>query len=176
MRSRHRVRPVAAGAVPRRIGAMNVDEFQTLLKPVTDLISVNAVDSALAEELNRRFPPGGPTFDAIETACHEAIAAGWMCTQGGEGRRFGRIVEPCAATGGLSVDVVDLVDIAGPHHRHPTGEICMVMPVTRDARFDGVAHGWCVFEPGSEHRPTVTNGEAIVLYMLPEGRIEFTGE
>ena len=27
-----------------------------------------------------------------------------------------------------------------------------------------------------EHRPTVTNGEAIVLYMLPQGRIEFTGE
>ena len=46
----------------------------------------------------------------------------------------------------------------------------MVMPVTEEARFDGVARGWRVFEPGSEHRPTVTNGEAIVLYMLPEGR------
>ena len=52
----------------------------------------------------------------------------------------------------------------------------MVMPVTDGARFDGVSRGWCVFEPGSDHRPTVTDGEAIVLYMLPEGSIEFTGE
>ena len=155
---------------------MDVNKFQTLLRPVAELASANSVDSALAEELNRRFPPGGTTFDGIEKACHEAIEQGWMCTQGGEGRRFGRVVEPCEATAGLSVDVVDLVDIVGPHHRHPTGEICMVMPVTEDARFDGVARGWCVFEPGSEHRPTVINGEAIVLYMLPEGRIEFTGE
>ena len=99
-----------------------------------------------------------------------------MCTQGGEGRRFGRVVKPCEATGGLSVDVVDLVDIVWPHHHHPTGEICMVMPVTEGARFDGMARGWCMFEPGSEHRPTGTDGEAIVLYMLPEGRIEFTGK
>ena len=52
----------------------------------------------------------------------------------------------------------------------------MVMPVTEGARFDSMARGWCMFEPGSEHRPTVTGGEAIVLYMLPEVRIEFTGE
>ena len=155
---------------------MNADRFQSLLKPVTDVISANAVDSALAEELNRRFPPGDATFDGIESACREAIAQGWMCTQGEDGRRFGRVVEPSDATGGLSVDVVDLIDIVGPHHRHPTGEICMVMPVTEGARFDGMARGWCTFEPDSEHRPTVTDGEAIVLYMLPGGRIEFTGE
>lgn len=155
---------------------MREDRFQRLLKPVTDVVSANAVDSALAEELNRRFPAGGTTFDAIECACREAIAQGWMCSQGGEGRRFGRVIEPCEATGGLSVDVVDLADIVGPHHRHPTGEVCMVMPVTEGARFDGKARGWCTFEPGSEHRPTVTDGEAIVLYMLPGGSIEFTGE
>jgi hypothetical protein len=155
---------------------MNANRFQRLLKPVTDLVSANAVDPVLAEALKRRFPPGGETFDAIESACRDAIAQGWMCTQGGEGRRFGRVVEPCEATAGLSVDVVDLVDIVGPHHRHPTGEICMVMPVTEGARFDGTARGWCVYEPGSEHRPTVTDGEAIVLYMLPGGSIEFTGE
>ena len=155
---------------------MNVNDFQTLLKPVTDLVSGNTVDSALAEELNRRFPAGSATFDAIEKAGHDAIDEGWMCTQGGEGRRFGRVIEACETTQGLSVDVVNLVDIVGPHHRHPTGEICMVMPVTDGARFDDMPRGWCVFEPGSEHRPTVTNGEAVVLYMLPEGRIEFTGE
>jgi hypothetical protein len=124
---------------------MNVENFQQLLKPVTDYVSSQAVDSALAENLNRRFPQDGETFTAIEAACHE-----------------------------LSVDVVDLKNIVGPHHRHPTGEICMIMPVTEGARFDGMPRGWCVFEPGSDHRPTVTHGQALVLYMLPDGKIEFT--
>ncbi len=34
-------------------------------------------------------------------------------------RRFGRVIEPGPKSGGLSVDVVDLEDVAGPHHRHP---------------------------------------------------------
>lgn len=155
---------------------MNVDSFQKLLEPVTDFISGQAVDLALAEKLNRSFPEDGETFKAIEAACHEAIADGWMCMQGSNGRRYGRVVESSEKTGGLSVDVVDLENIVGPHHRHPTGEICMIMPVTEGARFDGMPRGWCVFEPGSDHRPTVDNGEALVLYMLPEGRIEFTGQ
>ena len=155
---------------------MNVDSFQGLLKPVTDFVSGQAVEPALADQLNHRFPADGETFNAIEAACHEAILDGWMCVQGSAGRRFGRVIEASEATGGLSVDVVDLENIVGPHHRHPTGEICMIMPVTGDARFDGMSRGWCVFEPGSDHRPTVTNGEALVLYMLPEGKIEFTGQ
>ena len=153
---------------------MNIERFQELLKPVTDFVSSQIVSPDLAEELNRRFPHDGETFEAVEAACHEAILDGWMCAQGTEGRRFGRIIEPGEETGRLSVDVVDLKNIVGPHHRHPTGEICMIMPVTEGARFDGKPRGWCVFEPGSDHRPTVTNGEALVLYMLPEGKIEFT--
>ncbi len=155
---------------------MNIERFQELLKPVTDFVSSQAVSPALANELNRRFPHDSELFNAIEAACHEAIADGWMCAQGTEGRRFGRVSEPSQETGGLSVDVVDLQDIVGPHHRHPNGEICMIMPVTGEARFDGNPRGWCVFEPGSDHRPTVTDGEALVLYMLPDGRIEFTGQ
>ena len=153
---------------------MNIERFQKLLKPVTDFVSSQIVSPDLAEELNRRFPHQGETFNAIEAACHEAISDGWMCVQGTAGRRFGRVIEPCEETGRLSVDVVDLENIVGPHHRHPTGEICMIMPVTESARFDGKPRGWCVFEPGSDHRPTVTGGEALVLYMLPQGKIEFT--
>ena len=153
---------------------MNVESFQKLLKPATDFVSGQVVNPNLAEELNRRFPHKSETFIAIEAACHEAISDGWMCAQGTAGRRFGRVIEPSEETGRLSVDVVDLKNIVGPHHRHPTGEICMIMPVTEIARFDGKTRGWCVFEPGSDHRPTVTDGEALVLYMLPEGKIEFT--
>ncbi|MGD9138184.1 MAG: DUF4863 family protein [Desulfobacterales bacterium] len=153
---------------------MQISEFQLLLKPVTDLVSRMAIDAKLAEELNRRFPPGGKAFDAIEKACHAAIEAGWMCANGDPGRRWGRVIEPCEETGGLSVDVVDLADLVGSHHSHPGGEVCMVMPITPDAKFDGTSRGWCVFEPGTAHYPTVSDGQALVLYMLPDGKIDFT--
>ena len=65
-------------------------------------------------------------------------------------------------------------DIAGPHHAHPQGEIDLVMPLDADACFDGRAAGWLVYPPGSAHRPTVSQGRALVLYLLPAGQIQFT--
>ena len=154
---------------------MKISEFQALLKPVTDLISSGAINGTLAKNLNNQFPPGGETFDAIERACHEAIADGWMCANGDEGGpRWGRVIEPCEETGGLSVDVVDLADLVGGHHSHPGGEVCMVMPITPGAQFDGTDRGWCVFAPETGHHPTVSNGQALILYLLPDGKIEFT--
>ena len=153
---------------------MDQDHFRSLMKPVMAAIAGRAVDQTLANELNHRFAPESEAFKAIEAACHEAIQDGWMCSHGSEGRRFGRVIEPGPETHDLSVDVVQLRDIVGPHHAHPTGEICMTMPVTPSAKFDGQGAGWCVNEPGSAHHPTVTDGEALVLYLLPGGRIEFT--
>jgi hypothetical protein len=153
---------------------MNLEKFRTLVEPVLTTISQANIDSDLEARLNAAFPPSSALFGDIENACHEPIKAGWMCSQGGEGRRFGRVVEPLAETNNLSIDVVDLTDIVGPHHRHPTGEVCMIMPVTEGAKFDGRDAGWCVNPPGSAHRPTVRNGRALVLYLLPEGKIEFT--
>lgn len=153
---------------------MDQQEFTDLLKPVMQAVAGQRIDQSLANDLNHRFPPGGDDFKAIESACHSAIAAGWMCSQGAEGRRFGRVVEPAPETDDLSVDVVQLKDIVGPHHSHPNGEICLTMPVTPTAKFDGKGAGWCVYEPGSAHNPTVTDGEALVLYLLPEGKINFT--
>lgn len=152
---------------------MTPDAFRALMLPVTQAIAGRPVDRALAAHLNQAFPGDGAAVRGIEAACHAAIAAGWMCSQGGEGRRFGRVVEPADDTARLSVDVVDLTEIVGPLHSHPDGEICLVMPVDADARFDGKGRGWCVYGPGSAHRPTVRGGRALVLYLLPEGRIEF---
>ncbi len=39
---------------------------------------------------------------------------------------------------------------------------------------DGGGAGWCVYEPGSARHPTVTGGEALVLYLLPDGEIDCT--
>jgi hypothetical protein len=53
-------------------------------------------------------------------------------------------------------------------------EIDLIMPLTLDARFDTRPAGWCVYEAGSAHSPTVTQGRALVLYLLPQGAINFT--
>ncbi len=153
---------------------MNQKTFQNLMMPVIEAISGKAVDQKMAEALNQEFPPDSEVFGNVEAACHAAIEAGWMCAHGDEGRRFGRVIKPSPETHDFSVDVVQLVDVVGPHHSHPTGEICMTMPVTDGAKFDGHDAGWCVNDPGSAHNPTVSGGEALVLYLLPGGEIEFT--
>jgi hypothetical protein len=153
---------------------MDVERFRDLVRPLTEAVGGKPVEAHLADELERLFPSDGAGFRAVEEACHQAIEAGWMCSQGGAGRRFGRVIETGPETRGLSVDVVDLEDVVGPHHRHPSGEVCMIMPRTLGARFDGAGRGWKVYAPGSAHHPTVTGGAALVLYMLPGGRIEFT--
>ncbi len=155
---------------------MTRTEFTELVAGVTVRIANRPVDEALETELERTFPAQGRVCRALHDACREGIAEGWMCAQGGPGRRFGRVLEATAATHHLSVDVVELEDVVGPHPRHPTGEICLVMPAAEGATFDGRGAGWLVYGPGSAHRPTVRNGKAIVLYMLPDGLIEFTNQ
>jgi len=154
----------------------DLKQLRAIVAPVLEIVSRTKIDSNLEARLNNDIPPSSDVFRGIEKACHQAIAAGWMCRQGGEGRRFGRVLEATPENAHLSLDVVDLTDVVGPHHRHPTGEICMVMPVTQGSLFDGRGAGWCVNPPGSAHHPTVTNGRAIVLYLLPDGKIEFTQE
>ena len=124
--------------------------------------------------LNRTFPGDGEVFAAIEDGCHAAIEAGWMCNREAGGIRYGRVLKPGQGTHGFSVDVVHMNDVKGPHHRHPLGEIDMIMPISADATFDGQPKGWLVYGPETAHCPTVSDGEALVLYLLPDGRIEFT--
>ena len=153
---------------------MTPEQFRGLLAPITEAIAGKPLDGELEAELNRRFPPDSAVFDDIHAACRKAIAAGWMCSREAGGIRFGRVVKPGAELHGFSVDVVEMDDIRGPHHRHPNGEIDMIMPLTPDAKFDGRGRGWKVYRPGSAHYPTVTEGKALVLYLLPQGAIEFT--
>ena len=50
----------------------------------------------------------------------------------------------------------------------------LIMPLSPSAKFDGRGAGFLVYPAGSAHSPTVTGGKALVLYLLPEGAIEFT--
>ena len=147
--------------------------FQSLVRRVTDSIAGAALDGALERRLNQEYPAGGEWYRSVEAACHEAIAEGWMCTEGSGRRKFGRIFEPTPDLAGFSVDVVDIDDLVGNYHRHPTGEIDLIMPATADATFDARGAGWLVYAPGSGHRPTVKRGRAVILYLLPQGRIEW---
>ena len=150
------------------------ERLREVIAPVTRRIAGRALGAALEIELNRRFPASSATVEAIASACRAGIDEGWLCTQGGGKRRFGRVFEPDDALAGFSVDVVDITDLVGNHHMHPTGEIDLIMPIDPAAKFDGRGAGWLVYEPGSDHRPTVTEGRALILYLLPQGRIEWT--
>jgi hypothetical protein len=152
---------------------MGQAQFRSLVQQVTGAIGGAALDGALERKLNQEFAAGGDTYRSLEAACREGIAEGWMCTQGGGQRKFGRIFEPAPDLSGFSVDVVDIDDLVGNYHRHPTGEIDLIMPVTPEATFDARGPGWLVYAPGSGHRPTVKRGRVLILYLLPEGRIEW---
>lgn len=151
-----------------------VEDFSALIALLTATLQGRALDEQLAADLNRLHPAGSPSFDAIFKACQTGVAAGWMCQHEAGGIRYGRVIKPTPATHGYSVDVVEMADVVGPHHSHPHGEIDLVMPLEGDARFDGQGAGWKVYGPGSAHKPTVMGGRALVLYLLPEGAIQFT--
>ena len=154
---------------------MTPETFKALIAEIAGASAGRPLDAKLAAELNSRFPASGATFRAIDEACHAAIAAGWMCNREAGGIKYGRVVkadDPILR--GFSVDVVRMTNIKGPHHRHPNGEIDLVLPITPSAKFDGHGAGFVVYGPGSAHHPTVSDGEALVLYLLPGGAIEFT--
>jgi hypothetical protein len=149
-------------------------EFETLIAGVTRWVAGKPLDRALETQLNAKFSATSPTFKAIEAACRQAISEGWMCERAAAGIKYGRVAKPSPALDGFSIDVVDMEDVEGPHHRHPNGEIDMIMPQSGAARFDGQGAGWRVYGAGSAHVPTVAGGRALVLYLLPGGAIEFT--
>jgi hypothetical protein len=149
-------------------------DLQQSLASLTRQLAGKDLVPALADWLNAEAGPGSATYEAISAACRAGVAEGWLCTREGGGIKYGRIFKPTPELAGFSVDVVDMDDIAGPHHTHPNGEIDLLMPMQGEARFDGQPAGWVVYPPGSAHRPTVTQGRALVLYLLPEGAIQFT--
>jgi hypothetical protein len=152
---------------------MERGRFRALVQGGTSAIAGATLDGALERRLNREVAAGGETVRALAAAGSEGIAQGWMCTQGEGRRKFGRIFEPAPDLAGFSVDVVDIDSLVGNYHRHPAGEIDLIMPATPEATFDARGAGWLVYAPGSGHRPTVKGGRVVVLYLLPEGKIEW---
>ncbi|MDB5744589.1 MAG: hypothetical protein JWR68_2904 [Polaromonas sp.] len=148
-------------------------EFREQVTQLTAQLAGRPLDADLDRWLNAAHGADSATYRQLKQTCMAGVAQGWLCEREGGGIRYGRIFKPADDLHGFSVDVVDMQDIAGPHHAHPNGEIDLIMPLD-DALFDGRPAGWLVYPPGSAHRPTVTSGRALVLYLLPQGSIEFT--
>jgi Domain of unknown function (DUF4863) len=153
---------------------MSAEQFRTQIAQLTNQIGARPIDADLDAWLNAEHGAGSASYAQLKASCEAGVAEGWLCNREGGGIRYGRIFKPADDLNGFSVDVVDMHDIAGPHHAHPNGEIDLIMPIDDGALFDGRPAGWLVCEPGSAHHPTVSNGRALVLYLLPAGSIEFT--
>jgi len=152
----------------------NRDHFQRLVANIAAQVAGRPLDASLDRWLNSEHGANSDTYRDLKDACVAGVQEGWMCEREGGGIRYGRVLKASDELHRFSVDVVEMKDIVGPHHVHPQGEIDLIMPLEGDALFDGRPAGWCVYPPGSAHRPTVTEGRALVLYLLPEGQIEFT--
>jgi len=153
---------------------MSVDNFRQQLVALTGELQGRALDNSLQDWLNAEHGVDSSTYQNLQQSCREGVAEGWLCAREAGGIRYGRIFKPAGDLQGFSVDVVEMDDVAGPHHAHPGGEIDLVMPQQGEAQFDNHPAGWVVYEPGSDHRPTVSGGRALVLYLLPDGSIEFS--
>ncbi len=136
-------------------------------------------EDAVLAALRARFPEDGPVLAKVAETLRAGVADGTLCHRGEPPARFSRVAKPGPATSDLSVDVVWLTG-AGLRHAHPRGEITFGIadaasdPAT--VRFDGRPPGWQVRAPGSVHTPTVTGGGMILLYVLPEGAIDWRPE
>ena len=148
------------------------EQFVDLLRPLAEAlrgVDVEAADAAAQAE--RAAPFTGERVGAIRSAAIANIDSEWLMPKAAGGIRFGRVAKDLC---GFSVDCVQM-DRPGPRHRHPNGEIDLCFATKGAARFDGNAEGWVVYGRDSEHVPTVTDGEMLILYFLPGGAIDFLG-
>lgn len=151
-------------------------EFLDTMGQIASAIAGRPLDGDLQRFLNDRFPVQGNVFKRLHSLCQQGEVEGWLMGQSAGGITFGRAIKPGQGAGNFSVDVVRMADIAGPHYIHTTGEIGAILPISGTPKFDQWTQGWYVYPPGSDHSPTVAGGDAYILYLLPEGKIEFTGK
>ena len=150
---------------------MEINEFGEKVNKIIQEIAGKPIERSLATHLNNEFPPESEIFQQISSLCSRGIDEGWLCNNEAGGIRYGRAIKDLQ---GFSVDVVLMDNIIGPYHTHPRGEVDMIIPLSLKAKFDGHSAGWLVYGPGTGHKPTVSDGKAIILYLLPEGKISFS--
>lgn len=150
--------------------------WETFLPLLRAAQAVNLYDpSAARAELARRFDPAGPAALELNAALRALLEAGKIAERGALPVKFGRVAKAGEATLGFSIDVVHMTG-PGPLHRHPNGEVNYCVALEGQPTFDGQAPGWVVFPPESRHVPTVAGGAMLIVYLLPQGAIEFLAQ
>jgi len=146
-------------------------EFLEAIAPMLQFILPLSPDQEGKARLEKRFPIEGQEMQDLKSMVRRGVEEGWLCNKEHGGIRFSR---PVKATEDmpLSVDAVSM-DKPGPGHTHPGGEFDLCFAVSGTPLFDGEPEGWTVYEAGSWHVPTVTEGKMDILYFLPKGAIEF---
>jgi len=147
-----------------------LDTFRPLIEAAADLDLSDA--QAAVDQLNARFDPAGPEAADLNAALEALLAAGSIADRGELPVMWSRVTKACEESRGLSIDVVRMTG-PGPRHRHPRGEVNWCVARSGAPTFDGAGPGWVVKAEGSTHVPTVAGGEMVIVYLLPEGAIEF---
>ena len=130
-------------------------------------------DPAAAEaELERRLGADGEAARALNASLQELLEAGSIADRGEPPVRWSRVAKATDETAGFSIDAVHMSG-PGPRHRHPAGEIDYCIALDGEPTFDGRPPGWVVLPPDSVHVPTVAGGTMLIVYLLPEGAMEF---
>ncbi|MEO6595807.1 MAG: DUF4863 family protein [Planctomycetota bacterium] len=146
------------------------EQFAELLRPLAKAlraVDIEAADAAVQAE--RAAPFAGALVGNVKKAAMASIDSPWLLPKAQGGIRFGRVAKDLE---GFSVDAV-LMDVPGPRHRHPNGEIDLCLPTQGEPTFDNHPAGWVVYGADSVHVPTVRKGEMLILYFLPGGAIDF---
>ena len=147
-----------------------IDTFRPLLEAAKglDLSDAARAESLLAE----RLAPDSEEARKLNAELVRLLEAGSIAERGELPVRFGRVAKASEETADYSIDVVHMSG-PGPRHRHPKGEIDYCVALNGNPTFDGRPPGWIVLPEDSVHVPTVADGEMLIVYLLPEGQIEF---
>ena len=149
------------------------DALLVALGPVLrQLSNCDPSQPGLADQLNRELPPDGEQLAPVRELLRAGLSEGWLCPRGTPGMSFGRVSKATPESHGFSIDAVHM-NQPGPGHTHPKGESVLCFAISGNPRFDGREPGWTCYPPGSWHIPTVSDGEMVILYFLPDGAIRF---
>lgn len=152
---------------------MNNDTIIDALTPVLERLNMLDITDADAakQALDTEFPVRGEFGDNLRALARQGMEEEWLCNREGGPSMFSRVAKPDAGKG-YSIDAVFMWG-DGPWHKHTKGEVNCLLAFEGDPEFCGIKEGWAVFEPGSQHVPSVKGGKMMIFYMLPEGAVEW---
>ncbi|MHC4956776.1 MAG: 4-hydroxylaminobenzoate lyase [Planctomycetota bacterium] len=142
-----------------------MDAIWTHLDPVIE--HLNGCDLSDAEATRASLTETFGDLAELQALCRDNVDE--LCPREAGSTRFGRLAKDRS---GFSVDTV-LSSGRGMKHTHPKGEVNFCFAFAGEPKFDGHAPGWVVYGPGTTHPANVEGGAMFMIYLLPEGQIEW---